>query len=204
MKKVLFSTLALIVLTTVSQAQFSAGFGGNYAKYGGEVGKAAPGIQIRGSYNFSEKKAVSLAATYGLPVKNTDSYEGTSVEQKTQFITLSLSAVYHLIGGYEDSFSLYIPVGASYVLANTKLSGSAADPQSGVATSEKFSGPTLNAGVGMQFKIGAPFLFAEAGFAIPANTTTNSRGEAVGTFENDIPSHSILTLGLKFPFGSSY
>lgn len=197
MKNSLLSLALLVVFTITANAQFNVGGGGNYTNYGGDVNKATPGAQLRVGYMLSEKKGVSLGFNYGLPMKENYSEAGVDVKTQASFMTLSLAGIYHLIGAADDNFSLYIPVGGSYVLGKSKATSGEVNME------EKFNGLTLNGGVGAQFKIGVPLIFLEAGFALPTGSSSTNSREGTTENPNPISSHSIVNIGLKFPFGSS-
>lgn len=208
MIKNLLLSMCVLMLSITANAQINVGIGGTYTNYGGEIKKATPGLQLRGAYNIDEKKAVSLGFSYGLPIKQTFSEDEFTSGYKltTSFMSLNVLGIYHLIGTYEDNFSLYFPIGGSYVMGKNKFETEGEpDPDFSIeADDEKFSGLTLNGGVGVQFKIGSPFVFAEAGFAFPTGSAnSNTRDGVSSESSNPITGHTILTLGIRLPFGSS-
>ncbi|WP_207429732.1 outer membrane beta-barrel protein [Pedobacter sp. SYSU D00535] len=210
MKKIFLSVALLLGVTIGTRAQLSnlnLGLSGTYTSYGGDVDKATPGLQFTAGYAIKEKLTAVLGFNYGFPIKQSFSDEGFSFESKTTFTTLSLSALYHLVGTTEDNFSLYVPVGAALVTSNTKMEGNGGGNGMDfeMEADGKLSGLTLNAGLGAQFKVGVPLLFAQAGIALPAGSnSTNSRTGDTSESSNPIPFHTILNLGIKIPLGSSY
>ncbi|MEJ6979008.1 hypothetical protein WG906_01010 [Pedobacter sp. P351] len=196
MKKTLLALAVLGTFTFSSNAQINLSAGATYSNYGSDIGNATPGIQLRGAYNISRKKAVALGVAYSLPVKQTIDYGAGSYEQTSSFISGNLFGIFHLIGGYDNNFSLYFPLGISYVLGEYKAVSSAAT----TTQNEKLNGLTFNLNLGTQFRIGSPLIFAEAGFAIPSGNTSNTQTGVTGT--NLVPAHSILQLGVRLPLGS--
>jgi opacity protein-like surface antigen len=200
MKKVLllacFFTLSLAASAQLEN--LSVGINGNYTTYKGDVQKSTPGAQFRIGYNFTEKYSASLGFTYGFPIKESFDEEDVAGKAETKFSTISLMGAYHLIGTTEDPFSLYFPVGASYVM----VSGEAT--MEGVSAKVKDNGLTLNGGIGAQFQVGLPVIFAEAAIALPAGSSSTNSREGVSENPNPIPFHTILNLGVKIPLGRQY
>lgn len=121
---------------------------------------------------------------------------------KYNFKTISLLGNYRFIGDEETAGSFYGQFGASYVMVSYKedITGSYDKttykyPQD-LIEKTKESGFTLNFGLGGEYKIGTPVVFAEAGIALPANQVNNSY------VANVIPAHFTVSLGVKIPFGS--
>lgn len=202
MKKILLAIAFVSTLSFHAKAQFNLSGGLTYTNYGSEISKSTPGLQIRGAYNIREKQAVALGVSYGLPIKQTVNDGTSNFEQTTTFIGVNFGGILHLIGTYEDNFSLYFPVSVGYVMGTSKYAASGTLPVGTVVPeNDKLNGLTVNANVGLQFKIGVPFVFAEAGFALPAGNTSNTRTGTTGN--NPVPSHSVLSIGVRLPFGSS-
>ncbi|HEY0054288.1 MAG TPA: outer membrane beta-barrel protein [Pedobacter sp.] len=193
MKKILLCAVLVAALTSTSNAQLNVGLNGNYINYGSDT-KKVPGAQLRVGYTFREKYAAYAGFSYSMPAKQILSSSSTASAEQDSYMALSLSAIYHLIGRSDSKFSLYIPAGASYVLATNKTT------IDGVTEKEKSSGPTINAGLGTQFAIGTPIIFLEAAIAMPANSTSNTV-TGVTALNNSIPFHTILNLGVKLPLG---
>lgn len=195
MKKNLLLLTLFLASSIVARAQlsdFNVGINGNYTSYI----KPTPGAQLRIGYDIARKYGVSLGVSYGLPVKEVTLNNGFEDKEQAQYGSANLAAIYHLIGSTENNFSFYLPFGVSYVMASN------VSIFEGVTKKTKESGLTVNAGIGTQFKIGLPVLFAEAGVALPAGTTYNTRDGAISEGKpNPIPLHSILSLGIKFPLG---
>ena len=202
MKKSLLLSALLLTVSIAANAQFnvanlSVGLHGNYAMYKGDLNKSTPGAGLRIGYNFGEKTSAIVGFTYGFPIKDSGVKEGTNYNSQVNLSTISVSAMYHLIGTTEDNFSFYIPVGGAYVMSTSKLTITG-KPE----FSEKASGFTINAGLGAQFKIGRPILFVEGQFALPSgSSSSNTRTGSVGN-DNPIPFHTLFNIGLKIPLGS--
>lgn len=196
MKKQLLLLSLLLSSSVAVHAQienFNLGINGNYSSYT----KPTPGGQVRIGYDITRKTGVSLGFAYGLPIKEMRPGDnGIQNKEQSQYSSASLAVMYHLIGSTENNFSIYLPFGVSYVLASN------VSVLEGISTKSKETGLTINAGIGTQFKLGLPVLFAEAGAAIPSGTNYNSREGAVSEgAPNPIPFHTILSLGIKFPLG---
>jgi hypothetical protein len=156
---------------------------------------------LRGSYNITEKLAGSVALTYSLPMKQSESFNGTNLQGTYSVVSVGAQAIWHIIGAYDDDFSLYLPFGAAYIIGKAKYKGSIA----GITPDDApLSGPTFNLGLGAQYRIGTPYIFAEAGAAFPANQTTNSRTGTSSSVENNAPGHTIISLGIRIPLDSGY
>jgi hypothetical protein len=202
MKKPLLLFALLLSISVAANAQFdvanlSVGLNGNYSMYKGDLDKSTPGAGLRIGYNFGEKTSAIVGFTYGLPIKESGTFEGDKYSSQINLSTVSVSAMYHLIGSTEDNFSFYVPVGGSYVMSTSKLAITG-EPD----FSEKASGFTINAGLGAQFKVGRPIVFVEGQFALPSgSSSSNTRTGTVGN-DNPIPFHTLFNLGLKIPLGS--
>lgn len=199
MRKLLLTIAFAATAILTAKAQITISAGTSYSNYGSDVGKATPGVQLRGAYNISPKRAVGFGVSYSLPVKQTMSYGADNFHQTSSFMAGNIFGIFHLIGRHDSKFSLYFPLGIGYVLGDMKYK--AVSGGTTTIETEKISGLTANANVGIQVALGAPMVFAEAGFAYPAGNTSNSRTGMTG--DNPIPAHSILQLGVRFPFGSS-
>ena len=183
-----------------AKAQLSASAGATYTNYGSEFGKASPGVHLRGSYYFREKVAAGLGVSYSLPIKTSYDDGTTKFNKTSSFMSVGVVATFHLIGSYETDFSWYFPFAANYQFGNSKYSIN--NNQAGVVApeSEKLSGLTVGLNTGLQYRIGNPYVFVEAGFALAANNTSNTRDGVIGT--NPAPSSTVLQLGIRIPFGS--
>ncbi|HVG11967.1 MAG TPA: hypothetical protein VM843_03135 [Flavisolibacter sp.] len=214
MKKT-FLSLAGVLSLTIASAQFDAsqltvGVAGNYHMYKGNMQKSAPGAHVRLGYDLSEKSTIGLGFTYTSPLKyasevqlmdQSGSTSSVASEITYKFKTFSLMGNYHLIGDNETSGSLYAAVGGGYVMVNYEenITGTYdKDSQQPMDLVEKGSenGLVMNFGLGGQYTIGRPIVFAEAGLALPANKVGNQY------VENSIPSHFTFNLGIKLPLGS--
>lgn len=209
MKKIYF-VLLFACVSASAFSQFSVGAATNYTAYKGNFQKSTPGAHLRLGYEASEKISVNLGFTYGMPIKTAstvliadDLGNTTSVDSKinNKFKTISLLTNYRFIGDDETTASFYGQFGAGLVLYNYKedITGSYDKtrykyPQDQFEKTNE-SGFTLNLGVGGEYRIGTPVIFAEGGIAIPANKVNNSY------VENVIPLHFILNLGIKIPLG---
>ena len=211
MKKTYLCVLVIVIAST-TQAQFdasnlSASLSGNYTMYKGYFQQKTPGVKIDLGYSINEKLRVSLGYTYHAPLKEasiiattngTDSKDEVS-EIKYTFSTISLACNYTFIGTEEDVFSIYAPVGVSYVSVkySEKMKGAATSGYTALDQLEpgKESGFTINLGLGAQYNIGKLRLFGDAGIALPAN---QQNGQYV---ENNIPSHFVFNAGVRIPFG---
>ncbi|MEO6721882.1 MAG: hypothetical protein ABIN67_16055 [Ferruginibacter sp.] len=61
----------------------------------------------------------------------------------------------------------------------------------------KETGFTINAGLGVQYRVGAVHVFGDAGLAFPAN---QANGQYI---TNNIPTHFVFNAGIRIPFGTS-
>ncbi|MEI9909321.1 MAG: hypothetical protein WDO71_06470 [Bacteroidota bacterium] len=211
MKTIYFGCLFTCITSSVF-SQFSIGAAANYTAYKGDFGKSTPGAQIRVGYQPSEKISAHFGFTYGLPIKESSSVMimddlGNTINVpsniKYNFKTFTLMANYKFIGNDETAGSFYGQFGAGLVLVGYKedISGNYDHntykyPQDQIEKSNE-NGFTINLGLGGEYKIGMPVIFAEAGLALPANQVNNYY------VENVIPTHFILTLGVKIPLGSN-
>jgi hypothetical protein len=211
MKKIYFGCLFICITSSVF-SQFSIGAAANYTAYKADFGKSTPGVQIRAGYAATEKISAHLAFTYGLPIKEASSVRiednlGNSIQVpsyiKYNFKTVSVMATYKFIGNDESAGSFYGQFGGALVLVSYKedINGNYDHntyqyPQDQIEkASEK--GFTINLGLGGEYKIGLPVIFAEAGLALPANQVNNYY------VENVIPTHFILNVGIKITLGSN-
>jgi opacity protein-like surface antigen len=193
MKKIFLLAVLTAFFVFPTKAQINIGVGATYVDYGSSIGKPAPGIQVRGAYNFSRKLGTALGLAYNIPIKQTSSY----YVQTSNLASANLMGIFHVIGGYEDNFSLYIPAGVTYVFGKSTFKST--DASSSNIEDENLSGLAIGAALGLQFNIGTPFIFTEAGFALPNGTTSNSRTGV--TSSSNVPFHTTLSLGLRFPLG---
>ena len=188
-----------------AKAQINASAGLTYTNYGGDIKKAAPGVHLRGIYYATEKSGFGLGFSYSLPMKATYTDEGTTFKRTSSFMSISVLGTYHLIGTYESDFSLYFPVGGSYQIGTNKYSvvtNSSTSPLAMDIEDEKLNGLTINASIGLQYRIGNPYVFAEAGFGLATGSTTyNSREGVIGN-NNPAPGSTMFQLGIRIPFGA--
>lgn len=195
MKKILCLAALTVFFTLRTKAQINIGAAATYVNYGYSIGKPAPGIQVRGAYNFRRKMGAALGLAYNIPIKQTTS----SYVQTTNLVSANLMAIMHVIGGYEDNFSLYIPLGLTYVLG--KSTYKTTDPTSSVIEDDNLNGLAIGAALGLQFNIGTPFIFAEAGFAMPNGVNSNTTTGVTSPGLSNAPFHTTLSVGLRFPLG---
>lgn len=193
----------------ISASDFTVGVAGNYTSYKGDFQRSTPGVKAELGYGLLDKFGFSLAFTKGFPIKtssqvtyinSTGSTKVVPAEFSTNFSTVSLMAHYRLVGNEENAFGLYLPFGTTFVMANSKQKIKEAAPAGYTAAdeveSDKESGLTINLGVGLQYSIGMPTIFAEGGLALPANKAGNTY------ITNYIPAHFILNAGVRISLGS--
>lgn len=201
MKKIFLTLTFLGAFCLFAKAQLSAGAGVTTTNFGSEFSKASLGVHLRGSYYFREKVAAGLGVSYSLPIKSTYDDGSAKFDRTSSFMSVGVVATFHLIGSYETDFSWYFPFAANYQFGNSKYSIAANQPAGTVAPeNEKLSGLTVGLNTGLQYRIGNPYVFVEAGFALAANNTSNTRDGVIGT--NPAPSSTVLQLGIRIPFGS--
>jgi len=207
MKKVSLFVLGFIAISS-AQAQFSVGANANYTMYKQDFQKSTPGVGIRAGYEFSEKNGAYLGFTYGSPIKENSELvliDGTNGNSESvpseinyKFKTVSLWANRTFVGDAESTGKFYGSFGASFVMVNYKEEakekyGSNLSPVYELEGKE--NGFTINLGLGGEYKIGKPAIFAEAGIALPANKVGNEY------VENYIPTHFTLNLGVRLSIG---
>ena len=203
--------VALIIATTATAqfdpANFSASISGNYTMYKGDFQQKTPGAKIDIGYSLSGKARISAGYTYHAPIKEPSSitvtnggeFKTLASEVKYKFSTISLTGTYTLIQTEEDPFSMYVPVGLSYVTAKYSEAATEPFPAGYTAVDQvapgKETGFTINVGVGAQYNIGTLRVFADAGVGLPANQTNGQYTE------NNIPAHLVFNVGVRIPFG---
>jgi hypothetical protein len=209
MKKVILSFCGLASVF-IASAQLSVGVNGNYTMYKGDFQRKTSGFGARISYDVQPKFTGVFSYTHGMPIasasqvllesNNGSSSKNVASEISTNFKTFNLFGQYAFVGGREESTGkLYGIVGAGFVLANYKEEIKESYDQSAYTAMDQVegseSGFTLNFGLGGEYKIGTPRLFAEAGIALPANQVNNSY------VTNVIPAHFAFNVGVKIPLG---
>jgi len=205
MKKIYLTLAFLSAFCFFANAQFNIGAGATYTNYAGEIKQGAPGVHLRGNFYIREKYGLGLGFSYSMPMKATETEEGLTLERTSQFMGFSLLTSLHLIGGYESDFSLYFPLGATYQVGKNKykLSGS---PSSGITSIDvedgNLNGFVVNLNIGLQYRIGNPFVFAEAGVALKAGANSYNTRDGYTANNNPTPGSTILQLGIRIPFGS--
>ncbi|RZK92179.1 MAG: hypothetical protein EOO98_04100 [Pedobacter sp.] len=202
MKKIFLTLTFLGAFCLFAKAQFSFSAGATYTKYGGDIKKASPGAHLRGIYYATEKSGLGLGFTYSLPLKTTYD-DGEFVFNRTSnFMSISLLGTYHLIGTYDSDFSLYFPVGGSYQIGTSKYSFAASQSNTSITIEdEKLTGLTINASIGLQYRIGNPYVFAEAGFGLATGTATYNTRDGGTPNNNPAPGSTVLQIGIRIPFG---
>lgn len=205
MKKIYLTLAFLTACCFFAKAQFYIGAGATYTNYASDIKKGTPGAQVRGSFYIREKYGLGLAFQYNAPVKSKYSDEGFSFERTTELMGIGLMANLHLIGSYESDFSLYFPIGATYQMGKNKYKFSS-DGSSGITSidieDEKLNGFVLNLNVGVQYRIGNPYLFAEAGVGVATGSSNYNTRDGYTANNNPTPSSTLLQLGIRIPFGS--
>jgi hypothetical protein len=209
MKKMILSFCGLASVCLAS-AQLSVGVNGNYTMYKGDFQQKTTGIGARISYDLNPKVTAALSYTHGMPIttasqvtmESNDGSGSRSVASqiKTSFKTFNLLGQYAFIGGGEESAGKFYGIaGVGFVLAKYKeaitetYDKAIYTPMDQVEGSE--NGFTLNFGLGGEYSIGTPRLFAEAGLALPANQVNDSY------VANVIPAHFVFNAGVKIPLG---
>ncbi|HVG14127.1 MAG TPA: hypothetical protein VM935_04170 [Chitinophagaceae bacterium] len=209
MKKLILSFCGLASVCLAS-AQLSVGVNGNYTMYKGDFQKKTPGIGARISYDVQPRVTVVLSYTHGMPIKsesqvtmqsnNGSASRSVNSEIKNSFKTFNLLGQYAFVGSDEESSGKFYGVfGAGFVLAKYKedvketYDKSVYTPMDQIEGSE--NGFTLNFGLGGEYTIGTPRVFAEAGLALPANQVNNTY------VQNVIPAHFVFNVGVKIPLG---
>lgn len=215
MKKKVFVMMSALCMSVagfsqISASDFTVGVAGNYTMYKGDFQRSTPGVKVELGYGLLKKVGFSLSYTKGFPIKtasqlvvsnSTGNSQTIPAEVRTNFSTIALAAQYRLVGSEESAFGLYLPFGAAYVAATSKQKTTQSVP-AGYTTSEgnfesdKESGLTLNLGLGAQYSIGMPTIFAEGALALPANKA----GDTYIT--NYIPGHFILNAGVRITLGA--
>lgn len=208
MKKIVLSLCGLASFCLAS-AQFSVGINGNYTKYGGDLSKSTPGFGVRAAYQ-ADRTAAVLSFTNGFAIteKGTVSVmhnsNGTSkqvaAEGRVNFKTITLMGNRTLIGNEESAGKFYFGFGASYVIAKYSEKITESYDNSYTAPdmyNDSETGFTINGLLGGEYKVGTPSVFAEAGFAFPANQVNNTY------VTNVVPAHLIINVGVKFALGGN-
>lgn len=209
MKRTILSLLGMAVIVTAS-AQFAVGVGANYTMYKGDFQKSTTGAQVRASYGFNEKSTGVFSFTYGLPINypsfvtlmdNSSGTKQVASEIKYKFKTFNLVGNYTFVGDDETTGKFYGIAGAGFVLVNfdetikENYDKNTYTPTDLLKGNE--NGFTINLGLGGEYRIGNPSIFAEAAVAIPAN---QANGQYI---ENVIPLHFQLNLGIKLNLGGN-
>ena len=209
MRKVFLSLIGLASFCAVS-AQFSVGVNANYSKYGGNLSQGTTGFGARASYE-QDRTGGYLSFTNGLPITQTGTVDlihntgGASkevaAEGKHSFKTFTLIGTRTLIGDAETAGKFYLGFGASYVIAKYSETIKESYDKNVYTAPDMYndseSGFTINGLLGGEYKIGRPFVFAEIGFAFPANQVNETY------VENVIPAHLVFNLGVKLPLTSN-
>lgn len=208
MKKIVILICAITITYAVS-AQISVGINGNYTMYKQDFQKSTSGGGVRIYYQPAEKYSLSLGFTYGAPIKTASEVvlqnstgDETTVpsEIKYNFKTFSLLGHYNFLGDDESTGKFYGSFGAGFVLVNYKenIKGSYDPSYTPIdQVSGNANGLTINLGLGGEYKLGTPSVFAEAGLALPANKVGDTY------VENVIPTHFVFNVGVKIPLGGN-
>jgi hypothetical protein len=179
-------------------------------RYFGELGANTYGLNLRFTYDESDENTFAFGYVYNLPNSLTTSVTGNALSSQTSpsyivvpftfsytFHELYLQYFRYFVGDNEDDFSVYGFLGVSAVVAATTSTFGPHDGYqvgaSSVDGTEYYTGYTVNAGIGTQFKVGPGYIFGEGRLAYPAG---NSRDNL-----NPIPASVGLTAGYKFRFG---
>ncbi|MGE6221473.1 hypothetical protein ACQKCH_16740 [Nubsella zeaxanthinifaciens] len=204
MKKIYLTLAFLSAFCFFAKAQFNIGAGATYTNYAGDIKKAAPGVHLRGNFYIREKYGIGLGFSYSTPIKSTYTEDEFAFERTSSFMGLSLLTNLHLIGTYESDFSLYFPLGATYQMGKNKykFNGNLPSATSIDVADESLNGFVLNLNIGLQYRIGNPYLFAEAGIGLAAGTTTYNSRDGYTANNNPAPGSTVLQLGIRIPFGS--
>ena len=209
MRKKLCLAMLAVAVATIAHAQFDfsstrVDVGANYSMYKGDFQKSTPGAKLRVSVPYSNKAALGLAFTYGIPVKFPSSVAhtgGGSIPSEIvyNFKTITLDADYFFGGEKEEGFSFNANAGAGLVLVSykEKLKGTIPSGEDAIDQLEPGhqSGFTLNFGLGTQYAIGKIKPFANAGIALPANKVNDQY------VVNVIPMHFTFNAGVRIALG---
>jgi hypothetical protein len=201
--------ISALSFAQISLSDFSAGVAGNYSMYKGDLKKSVPGIKVEVNYGVYEKVGFTVGFTKGFGAKQVSSISSTNdfggsktteSEITYKFSTISVASHYRLVGDDESTFQGYIPFGASVVIVKYDEKAKEAIPAGYTAVDQLEAGSangfTINLGVGAQYTVGMPVIFAEAGISLPANKVNN------GYVENPIPMHFAFNVGVRVPFGA--
>lgn len=202
-KLLLVSIFIALSFSGMSQflSEFSVGVAGNYTQYLGEFLQGAPGAKIELGYGLSEDFGYSLSFTRSAQLKTkseayTNSGSGVKTHYFSHFNTLSGGGRF-TFRDEDDKFRFFVPLTISFILVKYEERTDEPRPSgssyvfldSGIET-----GLTFGSGIGVSYKLGLPVIFAETGFAIPANVVG---GQEV---ENNIPIHATVNVGVRFSF----
>jgi hypothetical protein len=210
MKKIFLSFGFLYSIASSAQfdaSKISAAVSGNYMSFFKEKVNIT-GAKIDLGYRYSEKMNGVLSFTYSFPLKTKSSYSSYTgsgsgtytipTEASTKVSTISLGAQYFVLSNPE-SFSLYLPVGASLVLVSESEKATGASTPVGFTLPDQgkvsFSSFMIYGGIGGTYPIGPVNIFADANIALPAN---NVNGTVV---EVNLSSHLLFNVGVRIPFG---
>jgi hypothetical protein len=173
----------------------------------------AYGINLRLTFNATKRTMFGFGYIYSFPVSTfgtSTAYSTSSMNSgfgsvpviatsQINFNEVYVMGLFHFVGQNDTKFSFYGTVGASLVLAiETVTYGPVPTGYSLNRTSSDngiYTGATINGALGLQFKIGLGYLFAESRLAFPANKVNNT------IIENPIPLSFGGLVGYKIPFG---
>ena len=214
MKKLILSVLLMALVKHSSGqalANLSAGAGISENIYLG-LGPYT-GFNLRAAYNLGDKGQAFLAFNYSfsrdfsysadanaLSSLTYPSYISVPYTDKIQLSELHLGYKILLGSENDDDFGFYLHAGLGIVFASVTTTISSYDHNlynlSFVEGTVSEVGFVINAGFGLQYKVGPGYIFLDPRFSIPANRVNNSY------VTNPIPISVGGILGYRIPFGS--
>jgi hypothetical protein len=210
MKRIAVFFIFFLLVSSVS-AQVSdlrLGAGGGLTYYAGDISDIQFGTKVIGEISLAKELAISVGYLSNLANRVAPSSNEADDGTKVSFNNINLSLLFYLKSSVDDDFSMYVPIGASWVFGKYKANFNFGN--SSCAYQEHVNDKTLNIGFGFQKRLGKPILFSEATVAFPINSEGNPMNNSGpddlpnGFTVNGVPFHSILILGIKMPIVNDF
>jgi hypothetical protein len=213
LKQTITFLFALFFLTQ-GISQFSIGGQASYLSLTGSSDLSNIGIGLRAEKVFDEKTVIQGGANYFLSSTFSDNAVATAFSSSTEpsqidldlqyelsFIYIYVGGKRYLVGGNDQSFSLYVDAEAGLLMApSTTILGQYDESlyQTFIKDGDKetLANWTIGGGVGIEKAVGFGYLYTSAKIILPA---TESNGV---TISYEIPTSYMITAGLRIPFGS--